>query len=101
MTIKPVQPSCSDTALLTQRDLSRLRWRSRRGLLENDLFIDRFFQRHEQSLTVADGRALMELMSLSDNDLLDLLLERKSPVEVDPELSRPDIHHLLFLLKEK
>lgn len=101
MPIKPAPPSCSDTALLTQRDISRLRWRSRRGLLENDLFMDRFFQRHLHSLTVTDGHALMELMSLSDNDLLDLLLERKSPAEVEPALDRSDIHHLLSLLKEK
>jgi antitoxin CptB len=29
-------------ALLDERDLSKLRWRCRRGLLENDLFIERF-----------------------------------------------------------
>ena len=32
---------------LGERALSKLRWRCRRGLLENDLFIERFFQRHE------------------------------------------------------
>ena len=31
---------------LSERSLSKLRWRSRRGLLENDLFIERFFARH-------------------------------------------------------
>lgn len=78
-----------------------MRWRSRRGLLENDLFIDRFFQRHESALTVTDGKALMELMSLSDNDLLDLLLERKTLEQVDSNLDKPEIRHLLLLLKEK
>lgn len=78
-----------------------MRWRSRRGLLENDLFIDRFFQRHENTLTVTDGKALMELMSLSDNDLLDLLLERKTLEQVDSNLDKPEIRHLLLLLKEK
>jgi len=31
-----------DHALLDERALSKLRWRCRRGLLENDLFIERF-----------------------------------------------------------
>jgi antitoxin CptB len=26
--------------------LNKLKWRCRRGLLENDLFIERFFRRH-------------------------------------------------------
>lgn len=101
MPAEPAQSPHPNDAQLTQRDISRLRWRSRRGLLENDLFMERFFQRHIHSLTVTDGRNLMELMSLSDNDLLDLLLERKSLVEVSPALNRPDVHHLLLLLKEK
>ncbi|MFZ8385230.1 succinate dehydrogenase assembly factor 2, partial [Staphylococcus aureus] len=31
--------------------LRRLRWRCRRGLLENDIFIDRFFEQHGAQLT--------------------------------------------------
>jgi hypothetical protein len=33
------------TELLDERGLSKLRWRCRRGLLENDLFLERFFKR--------------------------------------------------------
>ena len=62
---------------LDDRALSKLHWRSRRGLLENDLFIQKFFERHESRLTVGNARGLYELMDLSDNDLLDLLLRRK------------------------
>lgn len=91
----------ADDAKLDARSLSRMRWRSRRGLLENDLLIDRFFKRYAHELTIRDGKALMDLMSLSDNDLLDLLIERRPLTEVAPELDRPDIHHLLLLLKEK
>ncbi|HLO93585.1 MAG TPA: succinate dehydrogenase assembly factor 2, partial [Burkholderiaceae bacterium] len=32
-------------ALIDERALSKLKWRCRRGLLENDLFIERFFKR--------------------------------------------------------
>ncbi|WP_374663811.1 succinate dehydrogenase assembly factor 2 [Ramlibacter sp.] len=66
-----------DAALLDERSLSKLRWRCRRGLLENDLLIERFFATHEASLTVGQARGLQALMDLADNDLLDLLLRRK------------------------
>ena len=62
---------------LNERALSKLHWRSRRGLLENDLFIQTFFERHESRLTVGHARGMYELMDLSDNDLLDILLQRK------------------------
>jgi antitoxin CptB len=81
---------------LDERALSKLRWRCRRGLLENDLFIERFFDVHASSLTVRQAEALGALMDLSDNDLLDLLFGRKSP---EGELARDDINHLLALLR--
>jgi len=66
--------------LIDERALSKLRWRCRRGLLENDLFIERFFARHEQTgISVMQAEGLTMLMDLSDNDLLDLLLRRKEP----------------------
>ena len=66
---------------LDDRALSKLHWRSRRGLLENDLFIQKFFERHESRLTVGHARGMYELMDLSDNDLMDLLLRRKEKPE--------------------
>jgi antitoxin CptB len=68
--------------LLDARSLSKLRWRCRRGLLENDLLIERFFGRYEATLTVSQGEGLAELRELADNDLLDLLLRRKDDAEV-------------------
>lgn len=65
--------------LLDERALSKLHWRCRRGLLENDLFIEKFFERHESELTNGHAEGLSLLMDLSDNDLLDLLLRRKEP----------------------
>ncbi|MFC5521400.1 succinate dehydrogenase assembly factor 2 [Polaromonas jejuensis] len=65
--------------LLDERGLSKLKWRCRRGLLENDLLIERFFLRHEATLSVRQAKGLNDLMDLSDNDLLDLLLKRKEP----------------------
>ncbi len=82
---------------IDERALSKLRWRCRRGLLENDLFIERFFERYSASLTVRQAEALGALMDLSDNDLLDLLLGRKSP---EGELAHDDVNHVLALLRE-
>jgi antitoxin CptB len=70
-----------DTALAPHQ-LNRLRWRCRRGLLENDLLIERFFARHGAALTPEEAQGLEELMALPDNDLLDLLLGRIGPAAV-------------------
>jgi len=59
--------------------LRRLRWRCRRGLLENDLFIERYFARRANGLTPAEVQALLALMELPDNQLLDLFLRRAEP----------------------
>ena len=88
--------TASPDAPLDVRGLSKLKWRCRRGLLENDLFIERFFARHESGLTVRQANALGTLMDLSDNDLLDLLLGRKSP---EGDLARPDVAQVLGLLR--
>ena len=82
--------------LLDERALSKLRWRCRRGLLENDLFIERFFDRHADRLTVRQAEALGELMDLADNDLLDLLLRRRDPAGA---LDRPDVRQVLGMLR--
>ncbi len=82
-------------APLSERSLSKLRWRCRRGLLENDLFIKRFFDRYDSSLTVGQARGMYVLMDLSDNDLLDLLLRRK---QLQPEISTEEVREVLDLL---
>ncbi|CAN5323279.1 hypothetical protein BH10PSE16_BH10PSE16_10180 [soil metagenome] len=73
--------------LLDERSLSKLRWRCRRGLLENDLLIEKFFLRYEPTLNVRQAQGLNDLMDLSDNDLLDLLLRRKEPDQLSEALA--------------
>ncbi len=82
--------------LLDERGLSKLRWRCRRGLLENDLFIEKFFNRHAHSLTVKQADGMNELMDLADNDLLDLLLRRKEPGE---EITTQEAKEVLEMLR--
>ena len=82
-----------------ERDLSKLKWRCRRGLLENDLFIERFFRRHEETLTTRQAAGLMTLMDLADNDLLDLLLGRTQPHGMVRDSDLPEVHEVLTLLR--
>ena len=89
-----------ENELIGERELSRLKWRCRRGLLENDLFIARFFNRFESSLTVGQSQGLSALMELSDNDLLDLHLARKSLAIIDTGLDRADVREVLSMLRE-
>jgi antitoxin CptB len=75
---------------------ARLRWRARRGLLENDLIFERFFARYEHDLSDEDVAALTALLDLSDNELMDLLLARTEPEDA---LANPEIGRVLALLR--
>jgi len=86
--------------LIDERTLSKLKWRCRRGLLENDIFIDRFFRRFESKLTVKQAQGLSVLMDLSDHDLLDLHLSRKEIAQVNAELDRDDVREVLSMLRK-
>lgn len=83
-------------APLSPAELGKLQWRSRRGMLENDLLMERFYTQHGGQLTQAQGQALMQLMQLSDNALLDLLLRRTEP---DEALNSPEIQLLLAQIR--
>ena len=91
----PRRPLDLDAAL-DPRLLSKLKWRCRRGLLENDLFVERFFRDHEETITTRQAAGLAALMDLPDNDLLDLLLARREPRD---DLDRPEVHEVLALLR--
>ena len=75
---------------------ARLRWRARRGLLENDLVLERFFAQYEQRLTDDDVAALDVLLDLPDNELLDLILRR---TELQGGLAETTIVRVLGMLR--
>jgi antitoxin CptB len=90
----------TSSELLGERALSKLKWRCRRGLLENDLFVAKFFSKHESGLTLRQAKGLEDLMDLSDNDLLDLLLKRKEPEELsDLSASTDEARDVLALMR--
>jgi antitoxin CptB len=76
----PCEPSLA--AGVDARWLARLRWRCRRGMLENDLILERFLDARGASLTATEVAALDLLLDLSDNDLWDILAGRIDPTDV-------------------
>lgn len=77
---------------LSDLERARLRWRARRGLLENDLILTRFLDQFEHELTDVDVAALSLLLEMDDNELLDVLLGR-SPLT--GACDSQDVHRLL------
>ena len=67
---------------MTRIELNRLRWRCRRGMLENDLILARFLDARGDRITDQEVVALDRLLGLSDNELWDLLAGRLEPVDV-------------------
>jgi antitoxin CptB len=70
--------------LIAERDHERLRWRSRRGLLELDLLFQSFLARELDRLDERECAVLQRLLELPDNDLLDYCYGRSEPD--DPEV---------------
>lgn len=75
---------------------ARLRWRARRGLLENDLVLTRFLDANEADLSDAEVDAFSRLMELPDSELMNFLLTRAEP---QGELDLPHVHALLLKLR--
>jgi antitoxin CptB len=87
---------------LGNAELYRLKSDARRGLLENDLILQRFFERYGAQLNAEDGKVLSQLLALDDNDLMDLLIGRKDSVAaLEKELQSDSFKAVLLKLREK
>ncbi|TAL78451.1 MAG: succinate dehydrogenase assembly factor 2 [Burkholderiaceae bacterium] len=82
---------------LSELERARLRWRARRGLLENDLIITRYLDRFEPQLTDTDVSALSQLFEMGDNELLAVLLGR---AELEGVYDTPDLRRLVSQMRE-
>lgn len=60
-------------------DLDRIRWHCRRGLLELDLILEQFLERHFERLDREQRELFTEMLDQPDNDLLDWALGREEP----------------------
>ena len=74
------------------RAMSRLRWRCRRGMLENDLILTRYLDARGEAISEAEEAALSRLLDLADNELWDLLSGRA-------ETEDASLHPLLRALR--
>ena len=61
---------------MDDRVIERLKWKSRRGLLELDIVFDRFWKGAATTMDAGQVAALERLLTLPDNDLLDLVMRR-------------------------
>jgi len=84
-------------ASLTELERARLRWRARRGLLENDLIITRFLDCYEEELTDEDVSSLTHLFEMDDNTLLEILLGKTEPTG---DYDTTNINRLVKLMRE-
>ena len=60
-------------------ELDRIRWHCRRGLLELDLVLSRFLERHFTNLPPNQRAAFKLLLDRSDTELWDLISGRLQP----------------------
>ena len=62
--------------MLTDLELSKLRWRCRRGFLENDLILTRLLERRGANFSEVEHVQLLSLIALDDNDLWEIIAGR-------------------------
>lgn len=62
--------------MLADLELSKLRWRCRRGFLENDIILTRLLDRRGADFTSDEHEQLLALISLDDNDLWEIIAGR-------------------------
>ena len=77
-------------------EFNRLRWNCRRGLLENDLVLEKFLERHAGSLEGEHLAAFRTLLDLDDNALWALLSGRSDK----PSGSSPAFADVLAMLRD-
>ncbi len=70
------------------KELDRVRWRCRRGMLELDIVLQRFLDKHYAQLNENELQQFDTLLNLPDNDLWDMITAKKEvgDVELQPML---------------
>lgn len=63
--------------------IEKLRWASRRALLENDLVLQRFWQHHANDLDDGMAATLERILAMEDHDLWALLSGRRKAADAE------------------
>lgn len=64
------------------KELDRTRWRCRRGMLELDIVLLEFVDKHYMRLNKSELQQFDTLLNLSDNDLWDMITARKEAEDI-------------------
>lgn len=72
--------------MYTEEDVRRLKWQSRRGMLELDVLFVPFVEEAFSDLDEADQDRFVKLLACEDTELFVWLMEREEPA--DPDLQR-------------
>lgn len=75
------------------KNIERMRWRCRRGLLELDIVLARFVEHHYAELDEAGKQAFEALLDMPDNPLWDMIAGR---AERDAQEAVPDEQQALL-----
>ena len=64
-------------------EIDRVRWNCRRGLLELDVVLTRFLDRHYETLSTQQRAAFNRLLDYPDNDLWDFVTGKQPPPDAE------------------
>ena len=64
-------------------EIDRVRWQCRRGLLELDVVLNRFLERHFETLSAQQRAAFDRLLDYPDNDLWDFMTGKQPPPDAE------------------
>ena len=67
------------TGMIPKDEINRMRWASRRGMLELDLVLEPFVVARYASLDERDRLRFQQLMSCEDQDLFAWFMQRERP----------------------
>ncbi len=77
----PLPRPAADGPGLSLAEQNRVRWRCRRGMLENDLILTKFLDARGPRISAGEVEVLDRLLALADDRLWDLLSGRAEPEE--------------------
>ena len=64
------------------KELDRIRWRCRRGMLELDIVLQGFVDKHYMQLNKTELQQFDTLLNLPDNDLWDMITLKKEVEDI-------------------
>jgi len=67
------------------KELERVRWRSRRGLLELDIVLGRFIEKYYDGLDLTERQTFEEMLDMPDNSLWDMIAGRQQATKIEQQ----------------